>query len=346
MYLTHRYRLKDSSTRNELLRQAMAVNFVWNFCCDAQRHAMKWNLRWPSKFDLMKLTSGSSGELGIHSYTIEAVCERFTRARRSIRRTPRYRGAKALPWIPVRKFVGAIRIDEGAAIFRKKRYPLWLSRPITEKTAEASFACDARGRWYLNVQCQVEAYESCGAGIIGVDLGIKALATLSDGTVIDNPRHFARLEGRLAAAQRARKRRQAATISAKIANARWHHLHIASTRIIRDNKKIVVGNIKSANLRKTTMAKAVADTGWYAFKTMLRYKALASGAEYLEVSERLSTQTCSACGARSGPKGQKGLKVREWTCVECGSVHDRDHNAAKNILGSERRSPDGEALAA
>lgn len=88
-------------------------------------------------------------------------------------------------------------------------------------------------------------------------------------------------------------------------------------------------------------AKAVSDAGWSSFRNMLRYKAIGHGAEYVEADERYTTQTCSACGARSGPKGRKGLDVREWDCSECGTVHDRDVNAAINILGAECRPPSG-----
>ena len=95
---------------------------------------------------------------------------------------------------------------------------------------------------------------------------------------------------------------------------------------------IVVGDVGSARLAKTNLAKSVNDAGWALFKTLLSYKAIARKVVYREVSERLSTQTCSGCGAIGGPKGREGLGVREWVCGECGVVHDRDVNAALNIL--------------
>ena len=80
------------------------------------------------------------------------------------------------------------------------------------------------------------------------------------------------------------------------------------------------------------MAKSVNDASWSTFKHLLEYKAIARKVVYREVSERFSTQTCSGCGAIGGPKGREGLGIREWVCGECGSVHDRDVNAALNIL--------------
>jgi putative transposase len=83
---------------------------------------------------------------------------------------------------------------------------------------------------------------------------------------------------------------------------------------------------------KTPQAKSVLDAGWSAFRAMLRYKCDFAGATFAEVSEAFSTQTCSACDSRGGPKGIAGLGIRAWTCGDCGTVHDRNVNAAKNIL--------------
>jgi putative transposase len=106
---------------------------------------------------------------------------------------------------------------------------------------------------------------------------------------------------------------------------------------VRENRRIVVGNVSAAKLAKTRMAKSVLDAGWSKLRGMLRYKvAMRRGAEYVEADERYSSQVCSACGARSGPKGIVHLGVRDWECSECGVVHDRDQNAALNLLISAR----------
>ena len=99
---------------------------------------------------------------------------------------------------------------------------------------------------------------------------------------------------------------------------------------------IVIGNVSSKALAKTKLAKSVLDAGWSSFKTMLRYKCENAGVWFEEVSERYTTQACSCCGCISSnsPKGRTGLGIREWTCPECGAMHDRDVNAAKNILAA------------
>ena len=121
------------------------------------------------------------------------------------------------------------------------------------------------------------------------------------------------------------------------AAARKDSLQQFSTRLVREYGTIFVGNVSASALVKTPQAKSVLDAGWSAFRTMLRYKCDFAGATFAEVNEAFSTQTCSACDSRGGPKGIAGLGIRAWTCGECGTVHDRDVNAAKNILAAGRR---------
>lgn len=349
MKLTFRYRVKDGSsgTRNALLKQARAVNYVWNFLCDTQRHAMKWGRRWPTYFDLTKLTSGVSAELGIHSDTVNAVCRQFIISRNAARRCPRFRGRKSLSWIPISNAPRGVKIDGSTICFLKRKYRLWLSRPLDGKLRVASFGCDARGRWYFNAVCDVDDTPTEKVGSIGIDLGLKSFAALSDGRAIDAPRFFRRYESALGMAQRSGNKRRAAAIHAKIANARKDFLHKFSTDLVRNYGTIVVGNVSAGQLKRTNMAKSVSDASWYAFKTMLAYKAARHRVRFIEANESYSTQTCSDCGSISGPKGRKGLVIRRWECVDCGAVHDRDHNAAINILraGAAHRPLSGEIAA-
>jgi putative transposase len=225
-------------------------------------------------------------------------------------------------------------------IYLKRRYRLWRSRPVDGKIKTGCFAQDARGRWYLNLQVEIAESQTCGAGEIGVDLGLSTLATLSDGRKIENPRHFKKYKDKLARAQRARNKKRVRAIHAKIANARRHYLHVQSTKLVRENRLIVIGNVVAKSLPYRSQRKSAIDASWSEFRSQLRYKASRHGARYVEVEERGSSASCSACGARSGPKGQKGLRVRAWVCDCCGTRHDRDINAAVNLLlGAERRPP-------
>ncbi len=196
-----------------------------------------------------------------------------------------------------------------------------------------NFAQDARGRWYVNVVVEApDEAPTTGTRQIGLDLGLKTLATCSDGTKIEAPRWYRAQQKRLAECQRQRKPRRVRNLHAKIKNRRLDFLHKLSTQRVRDCELIVVGDVSSSRLTKTNLAKSVNDAGWARFRHLLDYKAIARKVVYCEVSEYLTTQTCSHCNAVSGPKGRKGLGVREWACGECGAVHDRDVNAALNIL--------------
>src|SRR5215469_3753648 len=133
MVLTYRYRLKTTSGAVKALdAMARAVNVVWNFCGETQEAARRWNKRWPSGFDLINLTHGSSRELGLHSDTVQAVCKQFAISRDACGKRPRWRGKKSLGWIPFQA-PRAIRLQDDAVIFLGRRYRLWLSRPIGGK---------------------------------------------------------------------------------------------------------------------------------------------------------------------------------------------------------------------
>ncbi len=243
MILTYRYRLKGTSgAARELERQARAVNFVWNFCGETQEAARRWGKLWPTGYDLDALTKGTSKELGLHSDSVTAVCKQFAISRDTHKRRPRWRGRKSLGWIPFQA-ARAIRMESNAVIFLKRHYGLWLHRPVDGKIKSGSFAQDARGRWFINLAVEVAETANCGEGEIGIDLGLKTLAALSTGEKIENPRHLAKWAAKLATAQRAGRKARARVIHAKIANARKHFLHEQSRRLVRDNRRICVGNV-------------------------------------------------------------------------------------------------------
>jgi putative transposase len=339
MILTYRYRVK--SLTGLLNKQARAVNFVWNFCNDTQKHALKWGKKWPSGYDLQKLCAGSSKELGLLSSAVDKICAQYERSRRERKRPYlRYRGKRSLGWMPIKGC--DLKRDGDAFRFAGNTFRVFHSRalPAGKIKDGSSFARDARGNWFLNIVIEVaDAAARPLASGVGIDLGLKDFAALSTGEKISNPRHFRQLEAALGKAQRAKKKRQAVNIHARIANARRDFLHKLSARIVAEFDYIAVGNVNAAALKKTTMAKSVSDAGWSDFRNMLAYKSIANGALFEEVNEAWSTQTCNACGVIAGPKGRAGLNERSWTC-DCGAAHDRDTNAAMNILrGSGHRAP-------
>ena len=327
-----------------LNRQSRAVNDVWNYCNDAQKHALKWNKRWPSGFDLNVLTTGCAKELGLHSGTVNAVCEQYAKSRTQHRRPYlRYRGNKSLAWVPLK---GRDLKREGEALrFAGNTFRVFHSRPLPEGKIRdgTNFSRDRRGRWFLNIAVELAdtPIRTLERGV-GIDLGLKEFATLSTGEKIGNPRRYRNLERRLGQAQRAGKRRLVAKIHARIAHSRWDFLHKLSHRIVREFDYIAVGNVNAAGLARTRMAKSVLDASWSSFRAMLAYKAVKHGARYEEVDERFSSQVCSNCGSLpdSRPNGIADLGIRQWVCSNCGYVHDRDVNSALNILArSGHRTP-------
>ncbi|MBC3788121.1 RNA-guided endonuclease InsQ/TnpB family protein [Spirosoma utsteinense] len=327
------YRIKDETAGKHLIQMSYSCTFVWNFC--NQSNAERWAKfgKTFTAFDLNKLTAGCAKDLGLHSQTVQAVAEEYAKCCKQFKRVKlNWRSRKkSLGWIPFK--ASGIKIEHDSITYGGRPFRFWLSRPIGGRVRFGSFAQDSKGHWFVNlvVEKSVEIRTPTGKEC-GIDLGLKTLATLSDGVELSRENLTRQYEVQLARAQRARKKKRVTAIHTKIKNKRKDWNHKATTRLVREYDRISVGNVSSSNLKKTRMAKSVSDAGWADFKLMLSYKSIGIGTVYTEVNESFSTVTCSSCKARSGPRGQAGLGVREWVCVECGSRHNRDQNAAKNIL--------------
>ncbi len=281
--------------------------------------------------------------LGLHSQTIQAICEKYAKNRQTFKkRTLRYRGRRDCGWIPFK--VSGIKVSGDSICYQGQTFHFWLSRPIEGVIKTGSFSQDARGRWYVSFQCEIELSKSPPkvGGSVGIDLGLKTLATLSNGKKYDRQRHFCQLEDELAHAQRNKKKRTAQNIHAKIKNSRRDYNHKISHELTRDYSTIVIGDVGGKRMMKTRFAKSASDAAWSQLRSFVEYKAIARDRTYKLVNEANTTRTCSYCGALTGPKGRSGLGIREWTCSDCGTVHDRDVNSANNILRLGHQSLFGE----
>lgn len=339
--LTFRYRIKDATSGKHLRRLGWACNTVWNFCQEVSLLALRRDKRWLTAFDLINLCAGASAELGLHSDTIAEICREYVAKRKaSGKRQLKWRSRKrSLGWIPFKTRFLTIAGD--SITYLKRRFRFWLSRPIEGTPKTGSFTHDARGRWYVNVQCEVEdPAVPTGNAEIGIDLGLKNQLACTDR---DKPCSRANLmrhhEEALGKAQRANKHKRVKAIHAKIANCRKDWAHKTTTAIVNRAKLIVVGNVSSSQFAKTPMAKSTYDARWGQLRTLLRYKSHRLGVDYREVDERYSSVTCAVCDRRTGPRGLRALGVRVWTCSQCGSQHDRDLNAAHVILRRGRPAP-------
>jgi putative transposase len=333
MQLTYKFRLRDKHAA-ELNRQARAVNYIWNYCNEAQRHMLRWD-RWLSYVDLARLTAGSGKDLDVHGHTVQRVCRQYVESRNLHRKAwLRFRGRKSLGWVPFN--TGHVSFDGESFTFRGKRYETMHLRDMAPgvKIGAGSFNQDSRGRWYINCPVEIETADRAPLTRVGIDLGLKDLATLSTGEKVEAPQFYRKSEAKLATVQRARKTKRARAIHAKAVNRRKDFMHKASNKLAKEYGLVVVGNVSPSKLAKTQMAKSVLDAGWADFKRMLSYKSIANGGSTLEVSEAFSSQVCSECGClpASRPRGIADIGIREWRCDDCGTVHDRDVNAARNIL--------------
>jgi len=332
MQLTYHYRVKSyGGFLNELSRK---VNFVWNYCNDVQRQAVKSHRQWLGEFDFNHLTSGSSKELGLNADSIQAIARQYSQSRTQHKKPwLKWRSRKSLGWVPMK--ASSLKYRDGDFTFMGHTFRVFLDRPMPTDAKivyGSSFSQDSQGRWFLNVAVELPTPTSReGDASVGIDLGLKDFATFSDGTKIANPRILSKYARKLAVAQRANKRKQVRKIHQKIKDVRKDFHHKLSNDATKKYNHIFVGDVSSSKLSKTSMAKSILDVGWSSFRSMLRYKSIRNGATCAEVDESFTTQTCHICGRKTGPKGLAGLNKREWVC-DCGIVLDRDVNSAINIL--------------
>ncbi|QQN87824.1 MULTISPECIES: RNA-guided endonuclease TnpB family protein [Acinetobacter] len=342
---TLKLRIKDKHCK-ALDQLASEVNFVWNYVNDLSFKHLKRTGDFFSAFDMTQYTKGTSKLCGLHSQTVQGITEEYVDKRRQHKKAKlkwrvsnKKSARRSLGWIPFKKV--AIKYADGYVQYGKQKFKLWDSYGISKYSVRTgSFVEDSRGRWYVCLVVDSPKQDKPTATkAIGIDLGLKDVATCSDGTVISNPKFYRNYEQKLGIAQRARNKKRVRALHAKIANCRKDHLHKASTLLVKENALIVVGDLSASKLVKTKMAKSVLDTGFSALKTMLKYKCENAGVLFEEVSEKFTTQICSCCGeiTSSSPKGRTDLRIRVWEC-ECGSINHRDLNSAKNILalGHER----------
>jgi putative transposase len=242
------------------------------------------------------------------------------------------------------------RYRDGQVWLAKMTEPLnirW-SRPLPGgvEPSTATVSRDAAGRWHISILCEDTVRDGPATGaVVGIDVGITSLVTLSTGEKVANPRHERRDRARLAVAQRRLSRKvkgsanrqkaklKVARAHTRIADRRRDFLHKLSTRIIRENQTVIIEDLPVRNMvRNHSLARAISDASWAELRAMLEYKAGWYGRTVIAVDRFYpSSKTCSACGhlAASLP-----LSVREWACVSCGTAHDRDVNAAKVLLAA------------
>jgi len=221
------------------------------------------------------------------------------------------------------------------------------SRPLPSVPSSVTVIREPDGRYYASFVVERPATPLPAYGReVGVDVGLDRLAVTSDGEIIANPRFLRAKERKLAHAQRAlsrkqkdsanrvKARRRVAVLHRKVRETRLDHAHKTALVLVRDSQAVYAEDLAVSGLARTRLAKSVHDAGWAQLLRLIGEKAEQYGRTFHQVGRFTPTsQTCSACSANDGPKP---LHVRSWQCKACGVVHDRDVNAARNVLAAGR----------
>jgi putative transposase len=357
-----KYRVYPTDTQVALLsRQFGSVRQVWNLGLSVREDTFKETGLRATTNDLMKmlplwkeefpwLTKASDVVL---QQTLRDQDQAFTNffdglsGKRPRMGFPRFK-ARATARKSVRYTKNGFRYRNGHIYLAKTQKPLpieW-SRPLPSDAQPSSVtvSLDASGRWHISILCDMNINHGPSTGaMVGIDLGIKTFAVLSDGEDITHPKLLAKKEARLKRYQRRLSRcekgsnnRNKARIKvakqhAKVADARRDFLHKTTTELVRTYDVIAIENLSVANMVKNhKLAKSISDSSWGVFRTMLEYKAKWYGKQVVVIDRfHPSSKLCNNCQWKNN---ELTLSQREWVCKNCGTLLDRDVNAAKNIL--------------
>ena len=356
----YKYRIYPTPTQCKSLAQLFGCSrFAWNdalaFCRDeyAQGHKYSGFVSLSKRFTALKKTEAYLWLAEVAAVPLQQSLRNLdvaflnffssvTGKRQGLKvRMPRFKKRSSAQSV---RFVGtAFNVGAKLKLAKIGHIKVKWSRELPSEPSSVAVIKGASGRYFASFVVDVEPEllpwtdKDCG-----VDLGVTTFATLDDGTKVDAPkplkRHLtklARLQRRLAKCEKGSNRRKRAVLAvakvhARIKDIRTDFLHKLSTRLIRENQSIGLEDLNvSGMLKNRKLAKAISDLGWRQFRTMLEAKAEMYGRDVVAISRwEPTSQTCSECGHR---EGRKKLSIRAWQCLNCGSLHDRDVNAAKNI---------------
>lgn len=366
-----KYRIyPNESQRDQIARTFGCCRFVYNRALDVKKTAYSETGKSIATNDLIKMLPAwkrnpeTSWLAQVDSMALQQSIRDLDRAYRNFFRRVREGGKPGFPKFKSRRHARQSYRTNGGKILDRNHIALpklgnvraKVSRPLQGRFMSVTVSLDAAGRYFATFLCtDVPSKDTTATDReVGIDLGVETLATLSDGTKIENPRHLKKYERKLAREQRrlsrrkgARKgekqsrrylkqRKRVARIHAKIADARTDALHKVTTMLADENQVLCMEDLNAKGMmRNRRLAKAVSDASFGEFARLLEYKCAERGRTLVRVDRFYpSSKTCSVCGHRLDALP---LSVRSWDCPACGAHHDRDVNAARNMLTEGKR---------
>ena len=359
MLKAFKYRLSPTKEQSVLLNKHIgASRFLYNLALETKQMAYIGNKHNLSCFELHSQLKELKEECDwLKELNSQALQQAITNLDKAY--TAFFKGQNSFPKFKKKSNGGSfnipqrVRIENGKLVIpkftKKNGIDIVLHRELKGEVRQATISKTPTNKYFVSILCDTSEQNKPKQKIkedktIGIDLGIKDFAITSNGEVFSNPKYLRKAQDKLKYIQskysknKGKKTKQKLVkLHEKVTNKRKDFLHKTSTKLVRENQTICLENLNvSGMIKNHKLAQSIQDAGWSTFVTMLEYKAEWYGTNILKIGRfEPSSKTCSNCGYINK---ELTLKDREWTCVNCGTEHDRDVNAAINIKNFSLRN--------
>jgi putative transposase len=353
----YKFRFYPTKEQETLLRQTLGcARFVWNYFLDLRQKSWKQENKSLSYYDTAKLLTQLKKQpeynwlndvsiipLRYSIYELDGTYKKFFKGNCGYPNFKKKSGRNS-----VGLDTSAFSIKNGKFFIAKNKQPLNIKfhrqLPPNQEIKYIHISLEPSGKWYVSFNLEDPSIQPLSPtnSMVGIDLGVSTFATTSNGDKINSPdlkreyQKLKRLQRQMSKKQKGSNNRNKARIKVakqhdRIKNIRSNFHHQVSRKLINENQVIVLEDLKVSNMVKNRkLSRAISEQGWYQFRSFLEYKCNWYDRELIIINQWYpSSKTCSSCGSI---QTKMPLNVREWTCPDCGTKHDRDINAAKNIL--------------